>query len=151
MRFPPQIVSGALMRTLIRYAQADATDAARGLARLAILFGALLTACAPGGPAAEPVKTDRVAIVEPPGVIFTAWGYDPSAIRVASGTTVTWRNEGKEFHTVTSDDPGRPFDVGLDTDQTATVTFATPGTFRYHCGVHPEMVGVVHVCDGECP
>jgi plastocyanin len=136
----------------MRYVRPAVADAGRWL-RFAVAAGAsLLIACAPGGPAgADPVKTDRVAIVEPTGVIFRAWGYDPGAIRVPSGTTVTWRNEGAEFHTVTSDDPGRPFDIGLDPDQTATVTFATPGTFRYHCGVHPEMVGVVHVCDGACP
>lgn len=116
--------------------------------RLALL---LLAAC--GGPAAQatpqPVQTDRVAVVEPAGRP-AEWSYSPAAARVASGTTVTWHNGGVEFHTVTSDDAGRPFDVALEVGKDATVTFARAGTFAYHCGVHPQMKGVVVVCDGPC-
>jgi plastocyanin len=95
------------------------------------------------------VLTDRVSIVEPAGRP-DAWGYAPRDIRVASGTTVVWHNGGVEFHTVTSDDPGRPFDIALEVGKDGSVTFSRAGTFAYHCGVHPQMKGVVHVCDGAC-
>jgi Copper binding proteins, plastocyanin/azurin family len=33
----------------------------------------------------------------------------------------------------------------LDTDDTATVTFTTPGTYQYFCYLHPHMVGSIVV------
>lgn len=116
--------------------------------RLPLLFlagVALWTGC--GG---SPVLTDRVRIFDTPGKPEREWGYDPKEIRVASGTTVTFTNAGVVFHSVTSDDPKRTFDVGADAGETVTVKFETPGTWAYHCGVHPDMKGVVHVCDGAC-
>ena len=88
-------------------------------------------------------------MVEPAGRP-NEWSFAPKELSVARGTTVTFVNRGKEFHTVTSDDPGRTFDLSINTDQTGTITFNTMGTFAYHCGVHPQMKGAVRVCDGPC-
>ena len=103
------------------------------------------TACAPA-----PVMTDRVRMFDAVGKPETEWGYDPSEIRVALGATVTFTNSGAVFHTVTSDGAQRTFDVGANPGESVTHTFAQAGTFPYHCGVHPAMKGVVHVCEGEC-
>lgn len=108
-----------------------------------------VTSCAA---AAGPQRTPRpneVQVVEPAGQP-DRWTYAPNTLSVAAGTTVTFVNQGKEFHTVTSDDPGRPFDIGIDVNKTATFTFAKVGTFTYHCGVHPQMKGAIRVCDGAC-
>jgi plastocyanin len=112
----------------------------------ATLFG---IACA--GAAGTPTRTfkpNEVQVLEQGAE--QQWTYGPADLKVARGTTVTFVNRGKEFHTVTSDDPGRPFDISLDSDKTATFTFDKVGTFTYHCGVHPQMKGVVQVCDGAC-
>lgn len=103
------------------------------------------TACAPA-----PVMTDKVRMFDVVGKPETEWGYDPKEIRVASGTTVTFTNAGAVFHTVTSDGAVRLFDLSANPGESATHTFDRPGTFAYHCGVHPAMKGVVHVCDGAC-
>ncbi|MBI2773488.1 MAG: cupredoxin domain-containing protein [Chloroflexi bacterium] len=79
------------------------------------------------------------------------WGYDPASIEVSLGTVVTFTNVGSQFHSVTSDDPTRAFDVGADPGESVTVRFDRAGTWAYHCGIHPEMKGVVHVCEGGCP
>jgi plastocyanin len=105
---------------------------------------AALSACAT---AVEPARTPRpneVQVFEPAGQP-DRWTYTPNTLSVAAGTTVTFVNHGTEFHTVTSDDPGRLFDISLDTNKTATFTFAKAGTFTYHCGVHPQMKGVIRV------
>jgi len=123
--------------------------AAGAIGCLGLLFGA----CAPGAAPPETpsaARTDRVAVVEPAGRP-EAWGFAPAAVAVAKGTTVTFHNGGQEFHTATSDSPGRPFDLSLAPGQDATFVFATAGSFAYHCGVHPQMKGVVVVCDGACP
>lgn len=108
----------------------------------------VLAACgaATAGPTLRP---NEVQVIEPVGK-EAAWTYAPHELRVSAGTTVTFVNMGKEFHTVTSSDEGRPFDVGLDSGKRATITFDTVGVFAYHCGVHPQMTGVVRVCDGAC-
>lgn len=115
---------------------------------LVVLAGVALWISCAGGSA--PVLTDRVRIFDEPGRPEKEWGYDPKEIRVASGTTVTFMNGGVVFHTVTSDDAQRTFDVGANAGETVTIRFDRPGTFAYHCGVHPDMKGVVHVCDGAC-
>jgi plastocyanin len=94
--------------------------------------------------------TDKVRIFDKAGRPETEWGYDPREIRVASGTTVTFTNAGIIFHTVTSDAAQRAFDVSANPGESVTLAFDEAGTFPYHCGVHPSMKGVVHVCDGEC-
>lgn len=119
----------------------------RQLSLLAVL--SVVLSCAGGGSAA--VMTDKVNMFDKAGRPESEWGYDPREIRVASGTTVTFTNTGVVFHTVTSDGAVRLFDLSANPGERITHTFADPGTFPYHCGVHPDMKGVVHVCDGECP
>ena len=73
--------------------------------------------------------------------------FQPVGMTVPAGTTVQWRNDGALPHTVTSD-PGaaRTFDSGiLRTGGTYSLTFDAPGSFAYHCDVHPEMTGAVVV------
>lgn len=115
----------------------------RAAACLALLA---LAAC---GATTAPPRPNEVQVLEPAGK-ETEWSYAPKELRVAAGTTVTFVNRGKEFHTVTSDDAGRPFDLGLDSGKSAAHAFDKVGLFAYHCGVHPQMTGVVRVCDGSC-
>lgn len=110
----------------------------------------LLALAACGGATAGPtLRPNEVQVIEPAGK-EPDWTYAPQELRVSAGTTVTFVNMGREFHTVTSSDEGRPFDVGFDSGKSATVTFDKVGVYAYHCGVHPQMKGVVRVCDGAC-
>ena len=114
--------------------------------------GALVAIAACSSPSAQPERTDRpneLQVIEPAGK-EASWTYAPALLRVSKGTVVTIVNRGREFHTVTSNDPGRPFDISIDTNKTVTFTFDKVGTFAYHCGVHPQMTGVIQVCDGAC-
>lgn len=123
----------------------------RGAALLVVLSLAI-AACGGGaeGPAGQgPVSTDRVEIFDSPDTPQSEWGYEPREIQVPAGTTVTFVNTGDEFHTVT-EDTARVFDIAARAGETVTYTFGEPGRFPYHCGVHPEMKGVIHVCDGDC-
>ena len=116
------------------------------------LVCAALFSVACAGSAAQPERTfkpNEIQVIEPPGQ-QDKWTYGPRVLKVARGTTVTIVNRGKEFHTVTSDDPGRLFDISIDSNQSASLTFDKVGTFTYHCGVHPQMTGTIQVCDGAC-
>ncbi len=83
--------------------------------------------------------------------------FSPAALTVTAGTAVRWTNNGTLAHTVTAD--GGAFASGQLTGPTQgggayggsasgeafTRTFATAGTFAYHCDNHPAMTGTVTV------
>ncbi len=123
----------------------------RFLATALLRAACVCAACgAPGTPSDEPVRTDRVTIVDT-GNLLEPWAFSSQTVAVPRGTVVTWRNAGREFHSVTADGPELPFDLSVDAGMEATFRFDAAGAFPYHCGVHPEMTGRVIVCDGACP
>jgi plastocyanin len=105
------------------------------------------TACAAAASSRQ--MPNEVKVFEPTSQ-EAKWTFFPGELSVARGTVVTFVNGGRVFHTVTSDSPGRPFDLSINANQTGMITFDKVGTFPYHCGVHPQMMGVVRVCDGPC-
>ena len=75
--------------------------------------------------------------------------YSPTAITVVIGVnnTVTWINNDVAPHTVTALDGS--FDSGIfNPGQSWTHTFTTPGTYTYHCTLHPWMSGIITVKSG---
>ena len=113
---------------------------------IAIVVAACLTACSPSGsagsgdPSGVAVETSVVDL--PPSYRFS-----PEAISVASGTTVTWTNHDNFTHSVQFLDGGLPTEpLQMQPGASATFTFATPGTYRYQCHLHPQnMRGTVTV------
>jgi plastocyanin len=70
--------------------------------------------------------------------------FGPAELTVTVGTAITWTNRDDIPHTVVSTD--KLFkSIALDTDETFTFTFTTPGTFPYFCSLHPKMTGKVIV------
>ncbi|HXQ11237.1 MAG TPA: cupredoxin domain-containing protein [Caulobacteraceae bacterium] len=112
----------------------------RPLAAVAAL--AMLLAAAPApepwGGVAEAVAARSVAIK------IANFEFNPGVTSVTAGTAVTWTNNDDDAHSVVADD--RSFRSNpLDTGDSYTFTFATPGTYAYHCGLHPQMVGKIVV------
>jgi plastocyanin len=70
--------------------------------------------------------------------------YVPAELNVAVGSTVTWVNADSVSHTSTSDVSGWDSGIVAPRGQFST-GFQTAGTFRYHCAIHPGMVGTVVV------
>lgn len=123
--------------------------ASRSLRVSVSVLAFVLAACAAAAAPSPTPRANEVQVIEPAGQP-DRWTFAPAEISVAKGTTVTFVNHGKEFHTVTADAASRPFDLSLDAGKTGAITFANAGAFAYHCGVHPQMNGVVRVCDGSC-
>lgn len=74
--------------------------------------------------------------------------YSPQNITVVIGVnnTVTWINNDNAVHTVTDNGV---FDSGyIQPGQSWSYTFTTPGTYEYHCSLHPWMTGTVIVESG---
>ena len=77
-------------------------------------------------------------------VSISNFAFNPSITTVRVGTRVTWTNNDPTPHTVTSDSGS--FGSGtLATGQSFSLTFNTPGTFTYHCAIHPMMTGTIVV------
>jgi plastocyanin len=67
----------------------------------------------------------------------------PANLSVAAGSAITWTNADSAPHTVTFDDGGCSTQVGAGAS--VTVTYTTPGTYAYHCTVHPIMTATLEV------
>ena len=73
--------------------------------------------------------------------------FDPGQLTVSPGTTITWVNDGKAPHTTTADDG--TWDSGtLQPGEDFSFTFDQPGTYTYHCSIHPDMTASVKVSGG---
>jgi plastocyanin len=70
--------------------------------------------------------------------------FAPTALTVVAGTTVRWKNLDPEPHTVRSVDTSFRSDP-LDQNDSFTFKFDKPGTYRYVCSIHPQMVGTIVV------
>jgi plastocyanin len=89
-------------------------------------------------PSGEAAKSEKVQIVE--------FSYEPEPVVVQVGGKVTWQNEDTAPHTATADDGS--FDTGtIENGKLGSATFKEPGTFTYHCEIHPTMHGTVEVVE----
>jgi plastocyanin len=83
-------------------------------------------------------------------VSIVDFAFQPASIEVPAGSTVTWTNSGAAAHTVTADNGA--FDSGqLEPGASFSQTFTTPGTYTYHCEIHPRMTGTVVVTETAAP
>ena len=71
--------------------------------------------------------------------------FGPQTLTVKAGTTVTWMNKDDIPHGIGSANNAFPKSKALDTDDSYSFTFATPGTYQYFCYLHPKMVGSIVV------
>jgi plastocyanin len=71
--------------------------------------------------------------------------FGPQTLTVKAGTTVTWTNRDDIPHGIASDNNAFTKSKALDTDDSYSFTFTTPGTYKYFCYVHPHMTGTILV------
>jgi plastocyanin len=102
---------------------------------------ALLSAAVPWAPSAGAGAPTSAAIE------IDNFHYTPPTLVVAPGTTVTWKNDDDSPHSVRERD-GKFKSAALDTDDTFSQTFATPGEYDYFCSIHPYMTGKIVVRPG---
>jgi plastocyanin len=72
------------------------------------------------------------------------FSFTPAEITVDRGATLTWVNEDDIPHTVAATD--KTFrSKAMDTDDSFSFKFTTPGAHAYFCALHPHMQGKVIV------
>jgi len=92
-------------------------------------------------PAASPTFAAPIVATS---VAISNFSFSPQAISVKAGAEVTWTNHDADAHTVTFD-ADRTGSQAFQNGDSYRQTFSTPGTYRYHCSIHPYMVGEVIV------
>jgi plastocyanin len=125
--------------------------------RLAIVSAFLLFAAGCGGysspsspsspsptPAPTPGGTASTVSIARGAETLGNRAYAPDNLSIAAGSTVTWMNTDVVAHTSTSDRSAWDSGIVAPGGQ-FSFTFQTPGTFTYHCAIHPGMVGTVTV------
>ncbi len=97
---------------------------------------------APAGTTASNASAAQVKISE----TNDKYGFAPAMLTVAKGTKVEWSNASDAPHTVTSDS-GTTLASSIISPSggSFSFTFTQPGTYTYHCTVHPYMKGTIVV------
>jgi plastocyanin len=124
---------------------------------LSLLPAVLFSACGGGGDINEPGDrpANSISIVSRAETKGTA-AFSPNPLTVPLNSVVHWYNDDRDpaggqyggangtSHSITEDNvsfvsgtltPGRTFEH----------TFATAGTYNYHCSIHPSMKGTITV------
>lgn len=75
--------------------------------------------------------------------------FSPESPDVSIGDVVEFENVDDEVHSVVSGEPGAADGLWdtreLEPGESACVVFWVPGRYGYHCGVHPENLGLLEV------
>ena len=107
------------------------------MTRLVIMVGflaLLLQGCSGGtsGNGEKPVATNQVSLPK-------SYRFEPEAIRIEAGTTVTWTNEDDFPHNVHLLD-GSDRTQDLPVGESASITFDESGEIDYECSLHPQQM-----------
>jgi plastocyanin len=134
------------------------------LARFLTLSG-IVAALASSGCSSPTTNNSGAVAPPPPGtvdVIIQDFSFAPSNITIHAGTTVRWVNAGPSAHTTMSDagawasgtlaapNGSSGYGGGDSPGGTFTFKFTQPGTYGFHCAIHPpsaypNFVGTITV------
>ena len=104
-------------------------------------------------PAPVSENSGRIKILPPSQVPISSstevsilnFEFNPTQLIVRVGSTVTWTNNDKVIHTVTSDVGSEMNSGPIKPGSTYSHVFDSAGTFIYHCTIHPNMIGNITV------
>src|SRR6202167_3863900 len=108
----------------------------------AALIGAAIGSMLAGGVLLAKAQTPAAAAA---AVGIDNFTFNPATLTVKAGTTVTWTNKDDIPHGIAWSNNTFTRSKALDTDDNASFTFTTPGTYQYFCYIHPHMVGTIVV------
>jgi plastocyanin len=77
-------------------------------------------------------------------VAIADFAFNPADISAAVGQTITFTNNDSAPHTATLDDDSCGTG-NLNNGGSGGLTFTAPGTYPFHCAVHPTMKGTITV------
>jgi len=78
-------------------------------------------------------------------VEISGFAFQPQQITIKTGDIVVWTNQDSVSHTIKSDTGNEISSSSLSKGATYSHTFTQPGTYDYHCSIHPSMQATVVV------
>ncbi|HEX6713780.1 MAG TPA: cupredoxin family copper-binding protein [Thermoleophilaceae bacterium] len=94
---------------------------------------------------AKPSGSSTQTAVAGSAVTISNFKFSPASVTVKPGARVTVSNQDSVTHTITAND-GHSFDSGdLAAGQSRTISISKPGSYPYHCSIHPYMHGTLVV------
>ena len=109
----------------------------------AVLLGAFVGSGLAGGVLVARAASPAAAIS------IDNFTFTPQTVTVKAGTTVTWTNKDDIPHGIAATNNAFKRSQALDTDDSYSFTFTTPGTYQYFCYLHPHMTGTIVVEAGS--
>lgn len=91
----------------------------------------------------DPYYYDRYGAGRDGNVLVRGMAFNPPEVHIRPGGHVTWQFNDRAPHTVTADN--NSFDSGERGSGEFRLHFSEPGTYSYHCAIHPDMKGRVVV------
>lgn len=71
--------------------------------------------------------------------------FDPTAVTVKTGQVIQWTDTSSVPHNVTFDNNPEVTSKDMGQGDTWQVQITVPGTYAYHCTIHPGMDGQITV------
>jgi plastocyanin len=107
----------------------------------------LLLTCTLSGCTSTQDQATPASSAVPNVITVKNFAFSPETLTVRTGTTVTWVNQDEAIHQIDTDGGGPVTftSPSLDKGSSYEFTFTRPGTYAYHCTIHPEMKGTVIV------
>jgi plastocyanin len=95
-------------------------------------------------PSSATAQAAAPAAAEDSTISIREFMFSPMSLTVTAGTTVHWKNLDAEPHTVRGVDANFRSNP-MDQNDTFAYKFDQPGTYRYVCSIHPQMLGTIVV------
>jgi plastocyanin len=110
----------------------------------ALIAAALGATCAPVvAPIVLPAHAQSAASAN--SISIDNFTFNPPTLTVKAGTMVTWTNKDDIPHGIASASNAFSRSKAMDTDDSFSFTFTTPGSYQYFCYIHPHMTGMIVV------
>lgn len=77
-------------------------------------------------------------------VMISGMAFTPSSVTIKVGSIIDWTNKDRVAHTITFDD-GSVDSGSITKGGKYPHLFVKPGTYTYHCSIHPSMKGTIVV------
>jgi plastocyanin len=101
------------------------------------------------GPSVVWITGDAPAPLPDASIRQTAKAFVPALLVITPGTSVRFPNDDRFYHSVYSDSPSNPFDLGLyDNGPGKSVVFENTGVVDVRCHVHGAMHATIVVVNG---
>jgi plastocyanin len=97
-----------------------------------------------GGGAALSCATAPSGSAATVNVTIQNFQYSPQPVQAKVGDVVAWTNKDSAPHSATMDDGSCDTDT-INASATAMLVFNAPGTYTYHCKIHPGQMKDVTV------